>query len=130
MDCYERGEYFSPRDVYYFGNELLDHKKYEKAIEQYKTFLDANQGWVEDNINACFNLSHCYSQLNEKNLQLQALLRILEYTKPTPKFCCLLGDILKEKGNINASLYWYLTAIKIGKPDAEYAVLEPLSPFT
>ncbi|MFJ3387589.1 glycosyltransferase [Lysinibacillus sp. NPDC086135] len=125
MDCYKRGEYFSPRDVYYFGNELLDHKKYEKAIEQYRAFLDSNQGWVEDNINACFNLSNCYSQLNENDLQLQALLRILEYTKPTPKFCCFLGDILKEKGNINSSSYWYLTAINIGKPEAEYSVLEP-----
>lgn len=125
MDCYERGEYFSPRDVYYFGNELLDHGKYEKAIDQYRAFLDSEQGWVEDNINACFNLAACYRQLNEKNLQLQALLRILEYTKPTPKFCCLLGDILTEKGNINSSLYWYLTAVNIGKPDGEYSVLEP-----
>ncbi|MDQ0196524.1 glycosyltransferase family 2 protein [Paenibacillus wynnii] len=26
------GETFSPRDLYYFANELLDHKRYERAI--------------------------------------------------------------------------------------------------
>ncbi|MCL1698247.1 glycosyltransferase family 2 protein [Lysinibacillus sp. BPa_S21] len=125
MDCYERGEYFSPRDIFYFGNELLDHKKYEKAIKQYQAFLDSNQGWVEDNINACINLSKCYGQLNDKNSQLKALLRTLEFTKPIPKFCCFLGDILEEKGDIDASLYWYLTSIQMGKPNGEYSVLEP-----
>lgn len=35
----ESGEIFSPRDQYYFGNELLDHGLHGEAAAQYEEFL-------------------------------------------------------------------------------------------
>ncbi|MDP4103641.1 MAG: glycosyltransferase family 2 protein, partial [Bacillota bacterium] len=42
------GEQFSPRDLYYFANELVEHQKIKRAIEFYKKFLATTTGWVED----------------------------------------------------------------------------------
>lgn len=57
LKIYERrlkkGEDFSPRDLYYFANELKDHGQYEKAIKYYKQFLASKKGWIEDVIAAC-----------------------------------------------------------------------------
>jgi hypothetical protein len=48
LNLYEKrlslGEEFSPRDLYYFANELFDHKMYERAINLYEQFLSSNKG--------------------------------------------------------------------------------------
>jgi glycosyltransferase involved in cell wall biosynthesis len=120
-----KGAILSPRDRYYFANELFHSQQCEEAAEQFQVFLDSGKGWVEDNINACAKLAICHGHMNHPELQLQCLLRTLEYSKPTPKFCCMLGDLLQARGKEKESVYWYLTAILIGKPESEYAVLEP-----
>lgn len=69
---------FSPRDLFYYANELVDHGQYNEAIAYYQRFLQTKKGWVEDNIRACNKLADCYHNLNlkeqEANWVLQALL--------------------------------------------------------
>lgn len=55
----QAGEDFSPRDLYYFGNELKDHAHYEEAITYYEKFLNTGLGWVEDRIAACQKIADC-----------------------------------------------------------------------
>lgn len=45
----EQGEEFSPRDLYYYANELRDHGINAEAVDYYGRFLATGQGWVEDN---------------------------------------------------------------------------------
>ncbi|EST56720.1 hypothetical protein T458_00255 [Brevibacillus panacihumi W25] len=47
------GEQFTPRGLFYYANELKDHRIFDRAIHYYETFLQTKQGWIEDNIAAC-----------------------------------------------------------------------------
>ncbi|MEC0094298.1 tetratricopeptide repeat-containing glycosyltransferase family 2 protein [Paenibacillus macquariensis] len=108
-----KGEQFSPRDLYYFANELLDHRMYERAITFYEKFLDTKEGWIEDNISACGKLSDCYNGLNNKQKELESALRSFQYDSPRAEFCCRIGYHFLHKGQINNAIYWYDTATKL-----------------
>ena len=51
------GEVLEPRHQFYYGRELFDHQKYEKAAEVLSQFLESPGGWQEDQIDACLLLS-------------------------------------------------------------------------
>ncbi|WP_414629273.1 hypothetical protein [Geobacillus sp. Y412MC52] len=67
LNIYEKqlaqGKEFSPRDLFYFANELFDHQQYERAIQYYEQFLQTKKGWVEDFIAACGKLADCFYAL-------------------------------------------------------------------
>ena len=54
------GKKLSPRNIYYYACELKDHTRYIEAIYYFEKILECNEGWVEDNISACYNLAICY----------------------------------------------------------------------
>lgn len=105
-----RGEEFSPRDLYYFANELLDHSMYSRAINFYEQFLSGDKGWVEDNISSCSKLADCYHYLEDYESELQSILRSFRYSSPRPEFCCRLGYYFLQKNNVPPAIFWYKTA--------------------
>lgn len=107
----KRGETFSPRDLYYYANELKDNEHYKKSIIYYQEFLATKKGWVEDEIMACMNMSECYSQLGEKDEELNALLKTFKYDVPRPEVSCRLGTYFKERKEYDTAVFWYNTAI-------------------
>ncbi|MEG0439347.1 MAG: glycosyltransferase family 2 protein [Solibacillus sp.] len=115
------GEELSPRDTFYYANELYDHAQYEKAIFYYEQFLTSQLGWVEDNIRACFKLADCYTHLNEKENKLSAILRSFEYDIPRPEACCRLGFHFMEQFKNFEAIHWYEQAL-LTKP-------QPHAPF-
>lgn len=116
----KKGEDFSPRDLYYYANELRDHKQYEKAIIYYHEFLGGKKGWVEDNIRACLYLADCHARLGEKDEEMEALLKSLTYDAPRPEPCCRLGDRFKAKKDYQTAVFWYMTASKMKKDTAGF----------
>jgi glycosyltransferase involved in cell wall biosynthesis len=116
----KRGEDFSPRDLYYYANELRDHRQYEKAIVYYNEFLGGKKGWVEDNIRACMNLADCHAHIGEKDEEMEALLKSLSFDAPRPEPCCRIGDIFKAKKNYQTAIFWYTTATQINKDTAGF----------
>lgn len=107
------GENFSPRDLYYFANELLDHKQYERAIDFYEKFLATKQGWIEDNISACGKMADCYHQLENHQKELESSLRSLQYESPRAEFCCRLGYHFLQNHEIRTAIFWYDLATKM-----------------
>ncbi|MGG0821836.1 glycosyltransferase family 2 protein [Paenibacillus turicensis] len=112
----ELGESFKPRDLYYYGNELMDHLMFDEAAKQYEAFLATKQGWVEDQIAACQKLADCYSHLNELELQFRSLFRAMEFAPPRAEVCCRLGALFVEQDRINEAIFWYTTATQLEKP--------------
>lgn len=104
---------FSPRDLYYFANELKDHRLYERAKDFYEKFLSTEKGWLEDNIAACGKLADCYTELGDFKNQLNAILRSFQYDHPRPEFCCRLGHYFLQKRALNAAVFWYKLATQI-----------------
>ncbi len=117
----ESGEPLSPRDTFYYANELLDHGQFEDAIFYYETFLTSKLGWVEDNIRACFKLADCYSHLNDTENKLSSILRSFEYDIPRPEACCRLGFHFMEQAKNYEAIFWYEQALIIKQnPNAPF----------
>jgi len=117
----ESGEPLSPRDTFYYANELLDHEQFEDALFYYETFLASKLGWVEDNIRACFKLADCYSNLNDKENNLSSILRSFEYDIPRPEACCRLGFHFMEQAKNDEAIFWYKQALVVKqKPNTPF----------
>lgn len=109
----EQGEQFSPRDLYYYANELRDHQFNEEAVDYYGRFLATGQGWIEDNFQACLKGAECWGRLGDKMQEFQWLCRTLIYDKPRAEFCCRLGAHLFEQGKYEQAIYWYDLAVRL-----------------
>ena len=120
IEIYERrlakGEAFSPRDLYYYANELLDHRRHEEAAEYYIKFLDTGQGWFEDNIAACGKLSDIYIRLKDWDQALKYSLRSFKYDVPRAEACCRIGFLFLNKNRVKQAAAWYKIATELEKP--------------
>ncbi len=120
LQIYEKrlqaGEVFSPRDQYYYANELMDHKNYEKASEWYQIFLAGGQGWVEDNLAACRKLAECFFQLGDFDNALRHSFQSFAYDTPRAEFCCQLGYYFLNAGKFKEAVFWYKLATQVEKP--------------
>ncbi|OAB30306.1 glycosyl transferase [Paenibacillus macquariensis subsp. defensor] len=108
---------FSPRDLYYFANELRDHGFHQEAVDTYTQFLATKQGWVEDCFHACMSMADCYGKLELETDSVAALLRSLRYGVPRAEMCCRLGLFFLESDRVEQAIYWYHTATRLGQPD-------------
>ena len=104
---------FTPRDLFYFANELKDHQMYLRSIEFYERFLLTERGWIEDNISACGRLADCFFELGDYKKELESNLRSFQYDHPRPEFCCRLGFYFLKKKELHAAVFWYKLATEI-----------------
>lgn len=109
----EKGATFTPRDLFYYSNELREHGQFEKAIQHYNQFLEAGNGWVEDNIRACINLAICYRSLGNAKKEMESLVKSMIYDVPRPEVSCRLGDIYKDKRLYDKAIIWYQLALQV-----------------
>ncbi|WP_263706285.1 tetratricopeptide repeat-containing glycosyltransferase family 2 protein [Shouchella tritolerans] len=109
----EKGEHFSPRDLFYYANELKDNGNFQKATMYYHEFLATNEGWVEDNIRACIHMAECYKMLGETSKQIDALVRSLKYDIPHPEVSCQIGDYYLNQNQFKKAVVWYQLAIEV-----------------
>lgn len=105
------GKTFSPRDMYYYANELKDHARYDEAITYYEKFFATDQGWVEDLISACNKMSECYSRLDNEHMELQSLVRSFQYDHPRAEACCRIGHVFFRRNDYPTAVFWYSAAI-------------------
>ncbi|KUG04350.1 glycosyl transferase, group 2 family protein [hydrocarbon metagenome] len=110
------GEVFSPRDQYYYANELMDHKNYKKAVEWYQKFLDSGLGWVEDNIATCRKLADCFFQIGDPDNALKFIFKSFLYDTPRAEFCCQLGYHFLSLERFKHAVFWYKLATQLERP--------------
>ncbi|MET3848583.1 glycosyltransferase [Paenibacillus sp. OAE614] len=112
-----RGESFSPRDLYYYGNELMDHGRWEQAAGMFQRFIQTGQGWVEDIISSLLKLADIYGQLNRPEKQLSFLWQTFDHGEPRAECCCRLGAYFMERGQWQQAIFWYRLVAKLEKPE-------------
>ncbi len=107
----------SPRMLYYYGRELKDNGKYKQAAVIFRKFLKNSDGWIENNIGACRDLSECYLHAGETKKAKQSLINSFIYSAPRAEVCCDLGMILLSERKYAEAEFWFLSALN-KKPDA------------
>ncbi|GAB6926140.1 glycosyltransferase [Paenibacillus sp. JCM 10914] len=110
------GEEFTPRDLFYFANELKDHSQHEKAIRYYEKFLLTGKGWIEDILTACSRLADCYHVLGDDQAAFLASIRSLQFAAPRAEFCCRIGYRFLELGQYDNAIFWYKLATELELP--------------
>ena len=115
----KEGESLSPRHQFYYARELYYHNRFEEAAKAFEAFLDGGLGWVENNINACEDLSLCYYALGERQKAIMALLRSFTFAPPRAELCCDIARHLMEERNLTAAIYWYKQALSCDKEEAK-----------
>ena len=121
--CQAKGTNFTPRDLYYYGNELFEHQLYHRAIEVYQKFLNS-PGWVEDKLSACARLTDCFQKLGDKGKELEYNFQSFEYANPRAEFCCRLGYYFLQAEKFDQAVFWYRLATQLEKPEAWGPMLE------
>ncbi len=107
----EKGEKFSPRNQFYYARELYFHKKYTDAIHAFSKFLSEGKGWVENNIEACLNMSKCYQSLGEEEKALSMLFGSFVYDLPRGEILYEIGNIYTKKQMWQNAIYYYKLAL-------------------
>ena len=109
------GKKLSPRETYYFARELMDHGIHAESVEYFERFLNDGQGWFEDNIATCFNLSRLYGFLNEKEKILPILFKSFGYDTPRAEICCQIAYYFKNVKDYKKAIYWFELALTLVK---------------
>ena len=116
LEIYEKniknGYILDARETYYYARELMYHKKYCKAIMLYNKFLNMNNAWIENKINACIDLSSCYKALNCEDMYLSSLFKTFELDKPRAQACSLIGIDFMQKEKYDLAIYYFKLALK------------------
>jgi glycosyltransferase involved in cell wall biosynthesis len=120
----ERGDPFTPRDVYYFANELKDHERYKEAVQFYKIFLQMGMGWIEDVIGALVQLADCYDKLKDNKKVKEVLMQAVQLGHPRAEIYCRLGDWHLKNDEVDEAIGWFELAIGLEKPDPLWGYCE------
>lgn len=111
-----RGETLEPRQHYYYARELAAAGRWEEAISAFRSFLERDEGWSEDKIDACRQLSGCYLALNQPDEALSALFRSFQYDRPRGEVCCDVGEWFLRRELYPLAVYWYRQALAAPRP--------------
>lgn len=102
---------FTPRDIYYYANELFDNGYYKESIEQYNKFIDTKEGWIEDIKGAYLKIIRALNLINDKDKIVDVAFESLKIDTPTAEIACSLGEYYFEEENYNQAAFWYRVAL-------------------
>ncbi len=108
----KEGEILNGRNKFYYGRELLAHRRYGDAQKVLEEFL-AGEGWGENKIEACLNLAECFRAMGQKEEGVLVLLRGFLYGTPRGEACFELGRYFQEKEEWEQAIFWYELALKL-----------------
>ncbi|WP_226534915.1 glycosyltransferase family 2 protein [Fictibacillus halophilus] len=108
-----KGAAFSPRDLFYYANELRCHNELHKAIKYYTLFLTHKEAWKEDKIASCGRLADCYHLLENLEKERESLYKSFEFDSPRADFCCRLGNLFLGRDQVDEAIYWYEYASRL-----------------
>lgn len=106
----ERGIVLDPRQQYYYGRELLTHRRLEEAITVLETFLEKGEGWIENSIGACHDLYQAYRIKGKAMEGLAWLFKSFVYDRPRAEICCEIGKYFMGTGAYETAVFWYKLA--------------------
>ncbi|WP_419886100.1 glycosyltransferase [Paenibacillus sp. B-A-8] len=107
---------FTPRDLFYYANELYDHGQWQRAIEQYDTFIAMPDGWMEDKLLASRRAADALAQLSRFQEAKLKVLQAFALSPPRAEACCQLGSYELVEQRFENAVFWYKLATEVPKP--------------
>lgn len=107
-----------PRQMFYFARELYFNNKINRAIIMFKKFLKTSNGYKENYIEACLNLSKCHQINKNFSSAKQSLFNSFMFDTPRSEILCELGNIFMLEKNYNSAIYYFNLALN-NKPNAQ-----------
>ncbi|MDO4292771.1 MAG: glycosyltransferase family 2 protein [Eubacteriales bacterium] len=117
-------EAFGPREQFYYGRELYDHGRWEDAARALLAFLEREEGFLENRIDACRLLGACRKRLGDGQGAFAALFWSFCYDVPRAEVCCDLGGLFLEANLTVQAVYWYERALGAAKREASGGFVE------
>ena len=111
----KEGVKLSPRQLFYYANELYYNRLFDEAICIYEKFLK-DGGMIDNVIQACLNLSKIYKIKGDRKKALQILFGSFMYSTPKAEVLCEIGGHFLELKDYASALFWYEKAISDIKP--------------
>ncbi|WP_177177402.1 glycosyltransferase [Bacillus sp. MUM 116] len=109
----KNGSTFTPRDLYYYANELYDHQQYKKAIKFYHKFLQTEKRWIEDEIQAHGRIAECYAEMGNMDYAINHALHALKFGPPRAESCCQLGFFFLKINRPENAVHWFQFATQL-----------------
>jgi len=106
------GQKLDTRGMFYYARELYEHQHYEKAIQQFQLFLQQDDAWIENQIEACLDLAHCFEAQNQYQQALLCLFDSFLLDQPRCEILCEIGHIFLKQKRYLLAIYWYKQALK------------------
>lgn len=112
----ENGIALDDRQQYCYAKELYFLNQTEKAISEYRNFIDLykNNYKQEEYLlyQAILELSDCYKRNGEIELELDTLMLVIKNQIPKPECLCRIGDIFIRKRYYKEAIYWFELALE------------------
>ncbi len=112
----KEGKKFTPRQQFYYARELYYNNYISEAIHEFAVFISNKDGWSENKIEACLNLSKCYQINKEIDNALTSLFGSFVYDIPRGEILYEIGNIFFLKKEYKKAIYWYELALN-SKPN-------------
>ncbi len=90
----------SPREQFYYARELAAHGRDEEAAWLFEEFLSTGRGWVENELQACRDLSGCLLRMGKPEEAFTALAAALRYGPPRAGSAATWASSFSTRGTI------------------------------
>ncbi|KRD61587.1 glycosyl transferase [Flavobacterium sp. Root935] len=121
----ERGDYFSPRSLFYYARELRDHEMYAEAENYFTKFLETQKGSSDDFVYACLEIGKILKKQGKLDDALKALFYSFTFDNPRAEICCEIAGVFQNKGDFKKAIYWYKFILGLEFPENDIATTTP-----
>ena len=103
------------RSLFYLGSELQGERRWDEAIECYKSVLAAGS-YEAGMYHAAYSLGVCYLLADRLDASIDAAFTALKLDPRYAESHCLLGDAYHLQGALRHARQWYLSALACKRP--------------
>lgn len=120
----DRQERLNPREQFYYARELFYAGQYNEAVQILEEYIDSEEGWLENKIEACRVLSGCYLAVKDEKKAVWALVKSFFFDNPRAEICCDIGNYFMRKDKYEQAVFWFETAASCKRNDAAGGFVE------
>lgn len=109
----------TPRNLYYYANELRDHKRFSQALSAYRDYLEVGGGW--ELYDALVSMGKCQYQVGAIAASKAAYLRAIGEDPTRADAFMALGEYEYEDKRFDRAMPYFKAVAGMKRPEIGYA---------